>query len=178
MTTPAESALVSLLTAIEAGDADKVNEAATAARAMYEDAGPLNFHARIEVESRLWCQLLLDEITARGAWARVQENAELYLDLGLIDLPKVLDALKIDEAGWAERVERNRQRKADNVAASREREQREQQKVAKRVVSDPDIGCCDDCGSEDGEREPWRRVVTVDGEPTAVTAWLCEACRG
>lgn len=43
---------------------------------------------------------------------------------------------------------------------------------------DPDIGRCDDCGSEEGDRQAWRRPITVGGNPEVVTVWLCEACRG
>ena len=39
-----------------------------------------------------------------------------------------------------------------------------------------DIGMCDDCGSEDGERHAWRRFVSVPGESKAVTVWLCKDC--
>lgn len=46
------------------------------------------------------------------------------------------------------------------------------------VSNDPDIGRCDDCGSEDGDRQAWRRPVTIGGKPEVVTVWLCEACRG
>lgn len=129
--TAAERALAHVLTAIEAGDTDKINEAATAARALYEDGGPLNFHARIEIESRMWCQLLLDEIAAKSAWAKVQDNAELYLELGLLELDKVLDALKVDETEWHARVERNAQRREENRAAG------ERMEVQRKAAAEP-----------------------------------------
>ncbi|MGE0794825.1 MAG: hypothetical protein AB7O29_05700 [Acidimicrobiia bacterium] len=120
MTTAAESALLAILVAIETGDTAAVDGEVARARAMYEEGGPLNFQARIEVEAKLWCQLLLDEIYAKSAWARVQDSAELYLELGLLDLDKILDALKVDEAEWHARVERNRERREENrLAAAR-----------------------------------------------------------
>lgn len=111
MTTAAESALISILTAYKNGDENDIARACEKAEALYEAGGPLNFESRIEVESQLWCQLLLGEIRAKSAWADVQESAEVYLRVGLLDLDKVLDALKIDEDEWHARVERNRLRK-------------------------------------------------------------------
>lgn len=124
MTTAAEAALLSILSAHSDGDENDIDRACAAARALYEEGGPLHYLARIDVESRLWCQLLLDELAAKSAWAKVQDSAEMYLDLGLIEIDKVLDALKIDEAEWHARVERNQARKDDNRAAGQAMEAR------------------------------------------------------
>ena len=45
-----------------------------------------------------------------------------------------------------------------------------------KITSDPDIGMCDDCGSEDGDRWPRKRRISVGGSPEMVTAWLCQEC--
>jgi len=45
-------------------------------------------------------------------------------------------------------------------------------------TEDRDIGRCDDCGTEEGDRQAWRRPIIVAGQPEVVTVWLCEACRG
>jgi len=50
-----------------------------------------------------------------------------------------------------------------------------------KVYVDPDIGLCDDCGSDRGPRARRQRVVRmVDDEPderSIVTVWLCPTCR-
>ena len=44
-------------------------------------------------------------------------------------------------------------------------------------IDEPDIGLCDDCGSEEGRR--YRTIVTrrFDGEPRRLIAWLCGSCK-
>jgi len=51
-------------------------------------------------------------------------------------------------------------------------------RVPVEVNYDPDIGRCDDCGSEEGTRHRTIKNVTVGGEPRRVVAWLCPSCRG
>lgn len=46
-----------------------------------------------------------------------------------------------------------------------------------RVIHDPDIGLCDECGSEDGWRRRTLRNVVVNGERMRVDVWLCPSCR-
>ena len=43
---------------------------------------------------------------------------------------------------------------------------------------DPDIGMCDDCGTEDGDTR-YRTIVdgTWDGVPGRCVAWLCGPCK-
>jgi hypothetical protein len=45
------------------------------------------------------------------------------------------------------------------------------------MTYDPDIGACDDCGSESGARTPVERGVRVAGVLTRVRVWLCEDCK-
>ena len=43
---------------------------------------------------------------------------------------------------------------------------------------DPDIGMCDDCGTEDGDTR-YRTILTGtwDGIPGRCVAWLCGPCK-
>lgn len=46
------------------------------------------------------------------------------------------------------------------------------------VNYDPDIGRCDDCGTDEGRRRRTLIDATIDGEPVRLVAWLCSECRG
>jgi hypothetical protein len=46
-----------------------------------------------------------------------------------------------------------------------------------RTVSDPDIGLCDDCGTEEGPRARVWRIVSLQGERVRIAVWLCGNCR-
>jgi len=50
------------------------------------------------------------------------------------------------------------------------------------MTGDPDIGMCDLCGSEEGNRIPRRETHNIsqaDGTsaPEVITVWKCEECR-
>jgi gamma-glutamylcyclotransferase (GGCT)/AIG2-like uncharacterized protein YtfP len=44
-------------------------------------------------------------------------------------------------------------------------------------IDDEDIGLCDECGSEAGNRYRTVLVRTFDGEQRRVMAWLCGPCK-
>ena len=46
------------------------------------------------------------------------------------------------------------------------------------VNYDPDIGRCDDCGSEEGRRHRTLVGAVVGDEMRRIVAWLCASCRG
>lgn len=46
------------------------------------------------------------------------------------------------------------------------------------VNHDPDIGLCDDCGTDEGRRRRTLVNATLEGEPVRLVAWLCASCRG
>jgi hypothetical protein len=79
---------------------------------MTEPASEQHWHAR------MWADLFLAELDARHATDRVTARAEFYQHAGL-PLDEVLDALKLDAAGWATRVAALRAHERDNRAAAR-----------------------------------------------------------
>lgn len=46
------------------------------------------------------------------------------------------------------------------------------------LVRQPDIGRCDDCGTDEGRRRKTLRTVTVGGKPERVEVYLCPECFG
>jgi len=69
-----------------------------------------------ELLAAVWCDLLLDELHAKSAQHRVTGRALSFLALGF-PLDRVLDALKVDAAGWEARVAAHAAWRADNRAA-------------------------------------------------------------
>lgn len=56
-----------------------------------------------ETRGRAWADLFTEELSARSAQHRVTRRALTYIECGL-PLDQVLDALKIDDAAWDDRV--------------------------------------------------------------------------
>lgn len=73
---------------------------------------------RTSDEAGMWCDLLLAHIHAESAHLGVTRRAELYMRVAGLPLDRVLDALKIDGAGWSVRVSELRQAEARNLAAA------------------------------------------------------------
>ena len=48
---------------------------------------------------------------------------------------------------------------------------------ASLYTDDPDIGKCDFCGSEDGDRVRRRVTIRIAGKDERVTVWLCDDCK-
>lgn len=45
------------------------------------------------------------------------------------------------------------------------------------IHDDGDIGQCDDCMSDEGERRRVFRTVTIEGQQQRIYVYLCSACR-
>lgn len=45
-----------------------------------------------------------------------------------------------------------------------------------KTYTDPDIGLCDDCGSDEGRRVRRFRVVRLQGVEVRIAVWLCAEC--
>ncbi|HWL44120.1 MAG TPA: hypothetical protein VNQ73_14355 [Ilumatobacter sp.] len=65
----------------------------------------------------VWCDLFLEDCKAKGALHRVTQRALLFVELGL-PVSQVLDALKVDQAGWEARVAAYEAWRAENRAAA------------------------------------------------------------
>lgn len=73
---------------------------------------------RFRRDGAMWCDLWHEDLAAKSAGHRVTMRALIYVSAGL-PLDRVLDALKLDEAAWTERVQELEHWQAENVAASR-----------------------------------------------------------
>jgi hypothetical protein len=58
----------------------------------------------IKDNAQMWCDLFVAHRAAENAHYGVTRRAELYLRVAGLPLAKVLDALEVDAAGWAERL--------------------------------------------------------------------------
>ncbi len=72
----------------------------------------------LDVQARMWSDLLTSEMAAKSAQHKVTERASIYIATGL-PLDQVLDALKISRATWYRRVEALDAWKDENRAAAR-----------------------------------------------------------
>lgn len=70
-----------------------------------------------ELAGAMWVDLFTSELAARSAQHHVTRRALVYLRCGM-SIAEVLDALKIDEETWAERVEAYEVWSTENTAAA------------------------------------------------------------
>jgi hypothetical protein len=71
-----------------------------------------------EDEAAMWCDLLLGRIEEDTARFHVTRRAELYMRVAGLPLARVLDALNIDESGWATQLAELRAQEERNRAAN------------------------------------------------------------
>lgn len=69
----------------------------------------------------MWCDLLLGRIEEDTARLHVTRRAELYMRVAGLPLARVLDALDIDESGWATQLAELRAQEERNRTAHEQR---------------------------------------------------------
>ncbi|MGH3972460.1 MAG: hypothetical protein ACRDS9_03930 [Pseudonocardiaceae bacterium] len=60
---------------------------------------------RVKDEAEMWVDLMTSELRAKSAQHNVTKRADMYIRLAGLPVEKVLDALHIDAATWATRLE-------------------------------------------------------------------------
>jgi hypothetical protein len=89
----------------------------------------------MEQEVALWHDLFAAELVAKNAVNAVTDRAVLYLDLNLIPVERVLDALKCTAGEFRERVAAREMSKAENRAAADRMDQRRRDDIAAAVAA-------------------------------------------